>query len=163
MGTVEQISQRGYDVFVLGYSQDLTGHSPEKSGLTLEPLLLWAGVQKKSLWGLFWYEYACDSVPGACYFDWLQSSNSRLLCGSIWCIICTYQYQTEPQLTYLFRVVCTNFLSIFANHNIIEIKTVQLGKSQHKIDHTQKWSCWVESSKTMNIWSLNCSCAVNDT
>lgn len=36
---------------------------------------------------------------------------------------------------YLFRMVCTNFPSIFANHNIIEIKTVQFGKKS-----AQNWS-----------------------
>lgn len=39
-GAMEQISQRGYDVFVLGGSQDPTGHSPEEPGVTLELLLL---------------------------------------------------------------------------------------------------------------------------
>lgn len=53
MGILGQISQRGYDVFALGGSQDLTGHSPEQPGVTLKLFLLWAGIRKKSLWGFF--------------------------------------------------------------------------------------------------------------
>lgn len=48
--------------------------------------------------------------------------------------------------------LCNNFPSTFSNRNIIEIKTVQLGKkTSTKLVTDKKWSCRVQSCKTMNI------------
>lgn len=62
ISVVEEASQRGCAVSILGGSQDPTGSSPEQPGLTSELVLLWAGVELETSGGPIQTELSCDPM-----------------------------------------------------------------------------------------------------